>query len=121
MSLKILHIMDSKQDKPYNLEGMEIRYDDTIEDIKKKLVLISGLEVAPEEIYLFAKVKKNISSEQIFGELTKSRGRYNVLHKKEINIFFFKISSFDTPPLLMLCGVVTFITPPTIRFIHYYS
>ena len=62
MSVKINHVQGDKS-LPVDMGLYTIRYDDTIIDVKKKIILAAASlnAVVPEEIYLFAKIeKKNI-------------------------------------------------------------
>lgn len=68
-------------------EGIKnIRYDDTIDTIKQKIIIGHHLNVSIDSIYLFTKIKKNLSDEKVFKELTKSRGKFNTLDNKDINV-----------------------------------
>ena len=85
MSLIINHI---GYDGSYvKTEVENIRYDDTIDTIKEKIIVSNpNLEVSIDSIYLFTKIEKNISDEKVFKELTKSRGKFNTLDTKDINV-----------------------------------
>ena len=88
MSVKIIHVQN-EQGVEIPMGDYQIRYDDTISDIKKKIILAGPKAlnaVVPEEIYLFSKIEKKISSEQIFAELTKSRGKFYRISGKDINV-----------------------------------
>ena len=87
MSVKINHVQGDKS-LPVDMGLYTIRYDDTIIDVKKKIILAAASlnAVVPEEIYLFAKIEKKISSEQIFDELTKSRGKFSRVSGKDMNV-----------------------------------
>ena len=86
MSLNIKHIGIGKPADIIDSKTYIIRYDDTINTIKEKIILKHGWEITTESIYLFTTVPKNVSSQQVFRELAKSRTKYNILTGKDINV-----------------------------------
>ena len=86
MSLNIKHIGIGKPAEIIDAETYIIRYDDTIDTIKEKIILKHGWDITADSIYLFTKVSKNVSSQQVFRELAKSRNKYNILTGKDINV-----------------------------------
>ena len=83
MSLLINHIGYEKKTKS---EINNIRYDDTIDTIKGKIIIEHNLNVSIDSIYLFTKIEKKRFDEKVFKELTKSRGKFNTLDNKDINV-----------------------------------
>ena len=64
---------------------IDIYYDDTITDIKRKIIMNANLNVTTDEIYLFGRFQNNIHPDDIFDTLRKKRNFFHI-ENEEIEI-----------------------------------
>ena len=79
--IKVIHIIGNSE-ALYKSSKYSIYYDDTIMDIKRKIILNANLDgnldVSTEEIYLFGKIENSEDPEKIFTLLTKNKNMVSI-------------------------------------------
>ena len=84
--IKLLHCKGpEKKDCLEYPNDIDIYYDDTINDIKRKIIMNANLNVTIDEIYLFGRFKNNIHPDDIFDTLIK-KSNFFLLENEEIEI-----------------------------------
>ena len=72
--IKLFHCKGTqKKDCLEYPNDIDIYYDDTITDIKRKIIMNANLNVTTDEIYLFGRFKNNIHPDVVFDSLTKNK------------------------------------------------
>jgi len=84
--IKLFHCKGTqKKDCLEYPNDIDVYYDDTITDIKRKIIINANLNVTTDEIYLFGKFKNKTHPDVVFDSLTKNKNFF-VIENEDIEI-----------------------------------
>ena len=82
-NINLLHLKENKL-QPIKTK-FNVFYDDTIIQIKQKIILDQSNDIRPEEIYLFSEKKMKLNLQKIFSQNNANKGKFT-LSKSDFNV-----------------------------------